>query len=261
MIQFVRDLCLYRDLLYMLTWREISIKYKQSIMGFLWAILMPMLVISAGIFVRFAFARLSGTPLTMSDVATVSVKALPWAFFISSLRFSTNSLTSNSNLVTKIYFPKDIFPISAVLSQFFDFAIASVLLIAFLCFSGVGLSIHLLWVPALIGLLIILVMGLGILLSAANLFFRDVKYLVEVFVTFAIFITPVFYEASLFGEWGWLMLLNPVAPLLEGLNASVVQHHSPEWTWILYSGTVAVVVFVLSVMVFKRLESQFAESI
>ena len=261
MIQFVRDLYLYRDLLYMLTWREIKVKYKQSVMGLLWAILMPLLVVSAGVLVRFAFSRLNGVPLTLSDISTVSVKALPWAFFISSLRFSTNSLTANSNLVTKIYFPKDIFPISAVLSQLVDFAIAALLLIAILCFSEVGFSIHLLWVPVLIGLLIILVMGLGIFLSAANLFFRDVKYLIEVFVTFAIFITPVFYEVSLFGEWGWLMLLNPVAPLLEGLNASIVHHQSPDGTWVFYSGITAVAVFVLSIKVFKRLEPQFAESI
>jgi lipopolysaccharide transport system permease protein len=258
---WIVDLFRFRELLLILTWKEIHVKYKQSVMGFLWAILMPCLIIAAGVMVRFAYSKLTGNPLGMEQIATVSVKALPWAFFTAALRFSTASLTANSNLVTKIYFPRDIFPIAAVLSQFFDFLIAAVLLIVILVVAQIGVSVYLLWVPFLIVCLVVFVTGVGIFLSAANLFFRDVRYLVEVFVSFAIFITPVFYEAKMFGDWGRLMLLNPVAAILEGLNDSIVLHQSPEWTWMLYSGTVAVVVFVLSLMVFKRLEPKFAESI
>jgi ABC-type polysaccharide/polyol phosphate export permease len=245
----------------MLTWRDIRIKYKQSIMGFLWAILMPMFIIAAGVMVKLAYAHVTKTPLEMAQVLTVSVKALPWAFFISALRFSTSSLTSNSNLVTKIYFPKDIFPLSAVLSQLFDFFIAGVFLAVLLAVAQIGITVHLLWVPVLIVLLGLFVTGLGMFLSAANLFFRDVKYLVEVFVTFGVFFTPVFYEAALFGDWGWVVLLNPVAVILEGLNNSIVLHQAPDLGWVIYACVIAGAVFTSSILVFKRLEPLFAESI
>jgi lipopolysaccharide transport system permease protein len=261
MNRWLIDLIRYRDLLVMLTWRDIRIKYKQSIMGFLWAILMPLFIIAAGVMVKLAYAHVTKVPLEMAQVLTVSVKALPWAFFISALRFATNSLTSNSNLVTKIYFPKDIFPISAVLSQLFDFFIAAVFLAVLLAVAQIGLTVHLLWVPVLIALLGLFVTGLGILLSAANLFFRDVKYLVEVFVTFGVFFTPVFYEASLFGDRSWILLLNPVAVILEGLNDSIVLHQTPDLGWVTYTCVIAGAVFTSAVLVFKRLEPLFAESI
>ena len=106
MLLGIGELIKSRELLYMITWRDIHIKYKQSIMGFMWAILMPMFIILTGVLVRLVMAKLSGGPLNITQIASVSVKAVPWAFFISSIRFATNSLTGNSNLVTKIYFPK-----------------------------------------------------------------------------------------------------------------------------------------------------------
>src|SRR4051812_10725463 len=105
------ELVARRDLLYMMTWREIRIKYKQSVMGMLWAVLMPTVIVLAGVVVRYGFQLLSGKPLALEDVASVSVRAVPWAFFVSSLRFATNSLISNSTLVTKIYLPREIFPL------------------------------------------------------------------------------------------------------------------------------------------------------
>ena len=261
MISCFLNLNKYRDLLYMITWREIRIRYKQSIMGFMWAILMPILVISAGILVRFGIARLSGRPLLLTEIVTVSIKALPWSFFISSIRLATNSLTSNSNLVTKIYFPREIFPISAVFSQLFDFLIASCALGIILSLGGIGLTIHVVWAPLLMLMLILLTIGLGVFLSAANLFFRDVKYLVEIFVTFAIFFTPVFYEADLVGRWKWVLLLNPVAPILEGLNDCIVMHRSPDLTWILYSAAFSLGTLLVAMATFKNLEPRFAESI
>ncbi|MDD1745268.1 MAG: ABC transporter permease, partial [Candidatus Methanoperedens sp.] len=166
-----------------------------------------------------------------------------------------------SDLVTKIYFPRVVFPLSSVFSQLFDFAIAGALLAIILIIMRVGLSIHLLWVPFLVVLLVVLTTGIGILLSAANLFFRDVKYLVEVILTFAIFFTPVFYDVSMFGKWADLLLLNPIAPILEGLNACVVHHQTPQISWILYALVVSVVVFVFASIFFKKSEPLFAESI
>lgn len=261
MIAEYRELMKYRELLYMIAWRDIRIKYKQSIMGFMWAILMPIIIISAGILVKYAFSLLSKETFTFTKVATISVKAIPWAFFISSIRFSTNSLIGNNNLVTKIYFPREIFPIASVISQLFDFMIASMLLIVILAVSGVGSSIYLFFVPLFLVILILLVTSMGIFLSAASLFFRDVKYIMEVIITFAIFFTPVFYEVSMFGKWGTLLLLNPVAPILEGLNDCVVYHQMPQIPWLLYSMTISIVGSIISFKFFKKLEPAFAECI
>lgn len=257
----VKEYRKYLDLLYILTWRDIKIKYKQSIMGFMWAIFMPLLIVAAGMLVRYAFSKLSGEPLKIEDIAAVSVKAIPWAFFVSSIRFATLSMISNSDLVTKIYFPRELFPLSAVISQFFDFVVASITITFILGFMDIGLSLHLFWIPILIGLLFLFVLSCGIMLSAFALFFRDVKYIVEVFLTFGIFFTPVFYEVELFREWSFILLLNPIAPILEGINFCVVKHQVPDIGWLAYSAFASLTTFVLAYYIFKKLEPSFAESI
>jgi ABC-type polysaccharide/polyol phosphate export permease len=249
------------DLVYMLAWREIKIRYKQSVMGVLWAVLMPTVIVLAGILVRYVFGMASGEPLTFADVASVSVKAVPWAFFVAAIRLSTTSLIGNVNLVTKIYLPREVFPLAAVIAQGPDFLVASGILALLLGLAGIGASWQLLWVPPVLAILFLLPVGLGLALSAAALFFRDVKYLVEVLLTFAIFFTPVFYDAALFGEYRDLALLNPVAPLLEALNAVVVRHEPPAAGWLGYSAAFAVVATVLGMRLFHRLDPYFAERI
>jgi ABC-type polysaccharide/polyol phosphate export permease len=245
----------------MITWRDIQIKYKQSIMGFLWAIFMPAVIVAAGIAIRLAFFHVSAEPLRRTALLAIAVKSLPWAFFVASIRFSSVALISNQNLLTKIYFPRLVFPVAAIASQLFDFLIASaVLAVALACF-GVGASALLLWVPVLLAILVLLALGLGILLAAANLFFRDVKYVVEVILTFAIFFTPVLYEVEMFGHNAHLLFLNPIAPILEGLRACVLLHQAPNPFWTAYSAGVAVLLLVLSCWSFLRLEPLFAESI
>jgi len=261
MRQELKEIAQYRDLLYMLAWRDITVKYKQSIMGFMWAILMPLLIVSAGALVRYAFSRLSGQPLTGEDIAEVSVKAVPWAFFVSSIRFSTLSLVTNTNLVTKIYFPRELFPLAAVISQLFDLVVASAALAVLLTIAGIGLSVQLLWVPVLVAVLVAQALALGLLLSALALFFRDVKYLVEVILMFGIFFTPVFYSVNLLGDWAPILLLNPVAPVLEGLGACIVHQQAPALDWMAYSGVVGVVSLALSYKAFRALEPSFAEHI
>ena len=261
MKEMIYELIRYRELLYMMTWRDIRIRYKQSAMGFMWALLMPMLIVAAGMIVRAALSFVSGKQMNASDVVSVSVKALPWSFFIGSVRFATNSLTSNTNLVIKIYFPREIFPLSAVFANLFDFAVASLALIAVLVIANVGLSVYILWLPVLLVFLILLTAGAGMFLACANLFYRDVKYIVEVFLTFAIFFTPVFYEASLFGKWASLLMLNPAGSLLEAINAVIVLHRPPDLLWLAYSGVWSIGGFLLSWAIFHRAEFMFAEKI
>lgn len=257
----VLELIQYRHLLMMLTWRDIRIRYKQSVMGFMWAIFMPLLIVAAGIIVKKGISIISGKPLELSDLASITVKALPWSFFIGTIKFSTGSLISNRNLVTKIFFPREVFPLASVLANLFDFGIASMALIVVLGFMGVGISVYLLWVPVLLLFLILFSAGLGMLLSCANLFFRDVKYIVEVILTFAIFFTPVFYEASIFGKWETLLLLNPVGSILECINTVVVLQRPPNYFWLSYAASCGIGLFLLGWNVFHRLEYSFAENI
>jgi ABC-type polysaccharide/polyol phosphate export permease len=261
-VNSLREIVRYRDLLYMMTWRDISIKYKQSILGLCWALLMPAVIVLAGIIVKLAMAKVSGTTLQSADLARVSVKAVPWAFFVASLRFGTNCLVGNANLVTKIYFPKVIFPLAAVASQLFDFLIATCVLALLLAvMGGLNVGAAVLWLPLLLLLLVMFACGLSILFSAAGLFFRDVKYLVEIILTFAIFFTPIFYEVSTFGEWQTLLLLNPVAPIFEAITDVTVNGRAPDLMWLGYSAIVSVVIFCGSVAFFRRVEPAFAECI
>jgi lipopolysaccharide transport system permease protein len=261
MIDALRELMRSRELLYMISWREIRIRYKQSVMGLLWAALMPIIITGAGVMVRVVASKVSGRSITGADIGGIGVKALPWAFFVSALRFGTASLTGNNTLVTKIKFPRLVFPLSSVLTSLFDMAIAIPVLLFLLPFAGARWSVAMLWVPVLLLILILFTAGLCILFSAANLFFRDIKYIVEVVLTFAIFFTPVLYDASFAGKYRWILMLNPIAPVLEGLNLAVVRGQQPDLPWLAYSVAVSALLFWFGVIFFRRLEPRFAESI
>ena len=261
MIAELEELYKYRELLYMITYRDIKVRYKQSVMGFLWAILMPILIVMSGVVVRYAYALVSHAPLKSSDIASVAIKSVPWAFVVSSIRFTCSSLFGNRDLVVKIYFPKEIFPMAAVLACLFDLFVALSALLILLVLVKVGWSIYLLWVPALLATTILLCLGAGLLVSAASLFFRDVKYIVEVFLTFGIFFTPVFYDVRMLGDRGKWLMLNPVAPLLEGLSTCIVRHQPPNLSWCLYSLVFGMISFIGGFILFKHLEPVFAESI
>jgi lipopolysaccharide transport system permease protein len=257
----IKELYSYRELLYMISYRDIRVRYKQSIMGFLWAILMPTLIVISGVVVRYAYALAAHSQFNRADIASVAVKSLPWAFIVSSIRFGCNSLTGNRELVTKIYFPKEIFPLASVLTSLFDLVAASPALLAFLLLMRVGVSITILWAPLLFILLVAFCAGFSMIVAAGSLFFRDVKYLVEVLLTFGIFFTPVFYEVQMFGPKGKWLLLNPVAPLLDGLSACIVRHQAPDPAWIAYSATFSLAALVMGFAFFKHLEPAFAESV
>lgn len=257
----LQELYRYRELLYMITYRDIKVRYKQSIMGFFWAVLMPILIIGSGMIVMVVFSTISGHPINKSDVLAVAAKAVPWAFFVAAVRFGTNSLVANKELVTKIYFPRAIMPIAAVLASFFDFAVAESVLAIVLIVSRVGVSVQIFWLPVLLAALLLFTAGLALLLACANLFFRDVKYLVEVVLTYGIFFTPVFYSAAKLGKWGWILMLNPLGPILESISSVLVLHQPPSPAWLVYSAAWSVLIFLLSWRIFQKSEAAFAEAI
>lgn len=279
MREILHDLWQYRELLYQLTLRDIRIRYKQAVMGFGWALFMPALIVLVGFMVKCAMSQLAERALDTGSIANMVVKSLPWSFFVSAINFATNSLTGNSNLVTKIYFPREALPLSALLAQTFDSIIGLLVLCTILPFIGVAFSYALIWVPVLGVLLWAFTFALALLLSGANLFFRDVKYIVQVILTFGIFFTPVFFEPAMFGHVGsQIMMLNPLSPILEGLRLSIVEGHSllkvlaiehtsghaillwSPW-YLVYSATWSFVGLLLSCYGFHRSQMLFAEYI
>jgi lipopolysaccharide transport system permease protein len=222
---------------------------------------MPIIIVAAGALARLGMSLFANKPFDQSQIASVMVKSVPWAFFVSSIRSSTSSLTANHNLVTKLSFPKEIFPIAAVISCGFDFLVASAVVII----AGVALRVPLgwaaLWVPPILVFLFSLCLSIGLVLSTLNLFFRDVRHIVEVVLTFAIFFSPVFFDVDMFGHWKSYLMLSPVAPLLEGLRASLVSRSTPDLFWLTYSALISLGALPLSYLFFKSQEPKFAEYI
>ncbi|MGH7681892.1 MAG: ABC transporter permease [Candidatus Eiseniibacteriota bacterium] len=273
-----QDLWTYRDLLHQITLRDIRIRYKQAVMGFGWAIFMPTLIVAAGLLIKVAMANVAGKPVMPSDIASLTVKALPWSFFVGAIGFAANSLLTNIALVTKVYLPQEVFPVAATIAQAFDTSISAVVVAIALPFLGVPLTWALLWVPVLLLLLVLFTAGVGLFLSCANLFFRDVKYIVQVLLTFGIFFTPVLFDASMVGPTGAsLVMLNPLSPFLEGLRLCIVEGHNLlqplsqtvhghtflVWSpWYLAYGLLwSVGGLLASALLFHRLEFVFAEYI
>jgi lipopolysaccharide transport system permease protein len=276
-VGILMELIDYRELLFQLTLRDIRIRYKQAVMGFGWAVFMPMLIVLSGMVVRFAIVYLRGDELQTGALGGIAVKALPWAFFVGAIGFANASLIGNSNLVTKIYFPREVLPLSAVVAQAFDTLVGATALVLLLPFLGAKLSVALLWLPLLALILFLFTAALALFLSCANLFFRDVKYLVQTILLFGIFFTPVFFEPAMLGPTGaQLMMLNPLGPILEGTRLAVIEGHNllvpvaqlaedgsriAVWTpWYLaYSTGWATLGFGSAALLFHHLEFLFAE--
>jgi ABC-type polysaccharide/polyol phosphate export permease len=269
--EILTELWSHRELLQQLAWRDIRIRYRQAAMGFAWAVLTPLLIVLAGMLVRYLMARAAGVSGAMS-AASIAVKALPWAFFVGAMNFATSSLVGNMNLITKIYFPREVLPLAAVTAQSLDLLVGATVLTIALPFLGVGLHASLLWVPVLVVVLLTFTAAMGLLLSCANLFFRDVKYIVQVVLTFGIFFTPIFYEPAMLGKWARVAMLNPIAPIVEGLRLSIVQGHNLAepllsaagvliWhpAYLAYSAALAVIGLVGGALAFHRAEFAFAE--
>ncbi len=272
-----RDLWGARDLLLQLTRRDVTIRYKQAVMGFGWALFMPLMTLVASVLIRALVQTASGKGMGPANIIGMAVKSLPWAFFVGSLGFATPSLIANSNLVTKIYFPREVLPLSAVLAQCFDTGLGIIAFTLALPFLGFHPTWALLWVPLLLALLLLFTAGVCLFLSCANLFFRDVKYIVQIFLTFGIFFTPVLFEPSMLGQrLSRIIWINPLTPLLEGLRLAIAEGHNlaeplrqvtaagvtvvlwtPASLW--YSGVWAVAGSLIAAVIFHRAAHVFAE--
>jgi lipopolysaccharide transport system permease protein len=255
----LRDLWRYRELLYFLIWRDIRVRYKQTVLGAAWAVLQPLvtMIIFAFFFGKLAKVPTDGIPFPAFYYSGL----LLWTFFSNSVTNAANSLTGNVNLVTKVYFPRLLIPSAAVGAALIDFAIASVLLIGLLVFYGYQpIWLYLMLIP-LVVLTTFFALGLGIWLAALNVKYRDIRYALPFVIQTWFFLSPVIYPSSLIPEeWRWVLALNPLTGVIEGFRAALFGREF-YWGELAYSSIAAVAFLFFSAVAFRRMESSFAEVI
>ena len=255
----VLELVEYRELLARMTLRDLLLRYKQAVMGFGWAIFMPLMntVIFSVVFMRVAPID-TGVPYPLFAFCGL----LCWNFFASSLRFAVTSLTSNVNLVTKVYFPRELFPVSAVIVSLVDFAVGGVVLVLLMAYYGTPVSPALLLLPVVVGVQLAFTLAIALLLAMGNLFYRDVKYLFEVVITFAMFASAVVYPIELVGgDLGQLMAANPMTAILDAYRAVLLRGEMPATGPFVFAATLSLALLSVSWLMFHRAEFAFAENI
>jgi ABC-type polysaccharide/polyol phosphate export permease len=249
----------FRDLLLRMTQRDLLLRYKQTFMGFAWAVFMPLVntFVFSVIFTRVAPLD-TGLPYPLFAYSGL----LFWNFFASTLKFSATSLTSNSNLVTKIYFPREIFPFSAVLVSLFDLAIGGVLLVGLMLWYKVPVTAALLFFPVVLAVQTIFTTAMSLFLAMANLFYRDIKYLFEIVLSVWMLGTSVVYPVDLIGGWlGRIFLLNPLTPIIDAYRSVLLRGEMPA-AWPFTLATIfSVACLLVCWITFHRAEFKFAENI
>jgi len=247
----------YRELLYFLTWREIKVRYKQTVLGFLWAIIQPlmMMIVFTLFFGTLAKVPSEGIPYPLFNYAAL----LPWTLFAEGITRSSLSMVRDVNLVQKIYFPRLVMPAAGILSPLVDFCIAFTILIGMMFYYGYAPTVNLLWLPAFILLALLTSLGVGLWLSAINVKYRDVRYAIPFLVQLWLFASPVVYASSLLPErFQALYGLNPMAGVIEGFRWALLGTEPPG-SLIAVSVAIVVVVLISGAFYFRRMEKTFAD--
>jgi len=254
----LRDLWEYRELLYFLTWRDIKVRYKQTVLGVAWAIIQPFfsMVVFSLFFGKLAKIPSDGIPYPVFNYAAL----VPWTFFANGLIQSSSSLVGNANLIKKVYFPRLVVPISSVLSGAVDFVLAFVVLLGMMLYFGIVPTWNVVWLPLLLLLALVTALGVGLWLTAMNVQFRDVRYAVPFLVQAWMFATPIVYPSSLLDEpWRTLYGINPMAGVIEGFRWALLGTETAPGPIILVSTLVTVVLLVSGALYFRRMEKTFAD--
>lgn len=250
----------YRELLWLWTVREVRVRYKQSILGFAWAILQPLALtaVFTVVFSRFVRIDTGGIPYPVFAYAAL----LPWTLFATSLTFGIPSLVNNMNLVTKIYFPREVLPLANVGAAFIDFLAASVVFAGLLLIYGVSPGVQALWIIPLLAVQVVLTVGVTLLGSAVIVFFRDVRFVVPLLIQVWMYACPIIYPVDMVPEsLRPYYFLNPMAGLIDGYRRVLVNGQPPDWAVVGVGTAVAAVVFVLGYALFKWAEPLFADLI
>lgn len=256
--RMLKELWDYRELFFFMAWRDIKLRYKQTVLGVLWALIQPFftMVVFSVIFGQMANISSGGIPRPVFYLSAL----IPWIYFSSTLSSAGLSLVSNSTLLTKIYFPRIILPGSAALGGLLDFGIASAMLIGFLVYFGMPMGVELLLWPVLVIPLAMLAFGIGAFLAALNVKYRDVKYAIPFGIQLWLFISPVIYPVSVVPEsYRWLLAFNPMTGLIEGFRYAVAPSAGLDLGILAISVGISVSVFILGIVYFKRTERAFAD--
>src|SRR5437667_2445251 len=256
----LREVWAYRELLYFFVWRDVKIRYKQTAIGVLWVILQP--VLNMLVFTLF-FGRLAKLPSDGLPYPVFYFAALiPWTYFSTSLSSSTNVVVESQHLITRVYFPRLILPISSVLSGLVDFAIGFVVLSIFCVAYGILPTFAALWLPGLLLLALFTALGVGLWLSALNALYRDVRYVISFVVQFWMFASPVAYPSSLMPHrWRWLYGLNPMAGVIDGFRWAITGHGQPPGLILFVSATTVFLVLLGGLFFFNRMETSIADRV
>jgi lipopolysaccharide transport system permease protein len=255
-----RDLWRYRELMYFLAWRDLAVRYKQTAIGVAWALLRPALTMM----VFVLFRRLMGVERgAVPDVVFVLAAVLPWQFFSSALSESANSLIVNTNLISKVYFPRLIVPTAAIATTLVDFAITAGLMAVVMAWVGVSPSWQLLALPLFVVLALGLAMGIGVLLAALNVRYRDFRYVVPFIVQVGLFVSPIAFSSdSVPARWQPLYVMNPLAGIIDGFRWSILGGQTPlNAVSIASSAAITAIVLVAGIAYFRRTEQSLADVI
>lgn len=252
------ELWRYRELLYFLTKRDIKVRYKQTVLGGLWAIIQPFftMVVFTLFFGRLAKVPSDGVPYPIFVYAGL----LPWTYFANALTGAGNSLVGSSHLITKVYFPRLIIPLSSALAFLVDFIIAMAVLIAMMIYYGYTLNEGILLFPFLVVLTFLCAVGVGLWLSALNVEYRDIRYVIPFMIQLWMFLSPVIYPVSMVPEsYRWLMALNPMGGLIDAYRSALLGHRPIDWLLIGISAVITLLVFISGLYYFRSVERTFAD--
>lgn len=254
----LHELWEYRELLYFLTWRDIKVRYKQTVLGAAWAIIQPFftMVIFSLFFGKLAKIPSDGIPYPIFAYAAL----VPWIFFANGLTQSSNSLVGSANLIKKVYFPRLVIPISSVVSGAVDFVLAFTVLLGMMLFYGIFPTFNIIWLPFLLVLAFVTSLGVGLWFSAMNVQFRDVRYTIPFLTQVWLFATPIAYPSSLLSEpWRTVYGLNPMVGVVEGFRWALLGTDTAPGPVIVVSSLAALFILIGGAFYFRRMEKTFAD--
>jgi len=256
----VKQLWQYRELLYFLSWRDIKVRYKQTALGAAWAVIQPFMtmVVFSLFFGKLAKMPSDGIPYPLFAYAAL----VPWTFFSNGLAQSSNSLVQNANILKKVYFPRLIIPIATVVSGTVDFLVAFAVLLLMMLYYGTLPTANIIWMPFLVLLEIVTALGVGLWLSAMNVQFRDVRYVVPFLTQFWLFATPIAYPSSLLPEpWRMVYALNPMVGVVEGFRWAMLGTETAPGPMVMLSALVSLFLMATGILYFRRMERTFADRV
>jgi lipopolysaccharide transport system permease protein len=254
----LKEIWKYRELLYFLTKRDIKVRYKQTVLGGLWAIIQPVftMIVFTLFFGKLAKVPSDGIPYPIFVYAGL----LPWTYFANALAASGNSLVGSQNLITKVYFPRLIIPASASLAGLLDFFIALIVLVVLMIYYQFLPGIGFLLFPLLVGLTFMCSVGVGLWLSALNVEYRDIRYAIPFLIQIWMFVSPVIYPVSMVQEkYHWLLAINPMGGVINAYRASILGHKPIDWTLLGISTVIIILLFLSGMYYFRRMEKTFAD--